>query len=115
MEEHYEVRRRFPRVPSENAVMVTKLSEDRLEGFTKTRVMGLGGCLLVSDERLGVGSLLEILISVRGRVAKSVGRVVYEIPKADKEVEVGVEFVDIDEPDREVIEGLFTPPGAGSA
>lgn len=115
MEEHYEIKRRFPRVPSENAVMVTKLAADRVEGFTKTRVVGLGGCLLVSDEPLGVGSLLEILISVRGRVAKSVGRVVYEIPKAARELEVGVEFLDIEEHDREVIQGLFTPRGAGSA
>lgn len=115
MVEEFEVKRRFPRVPSENAVMVTKLSSDHVEGFTKTRVVGLGGCLLVSDEPLGVGSLLEVLISVRGRVAKSVGRVVYEQPATAGELEVGVEFVDIEDEDREVIRGLFSGAAAGTA
>ena len=102
-----EKKRRFPRVPSENSVMVTKLASDRVEGFTKTRVVGLGGCLFVSDETLGVGSLLEIRIAISGRVAKTVGRVVYETPKSSGELEVGVEFVELDEADREIIRGLL--------
>jgi hypothetical protein len=106
--EEYDKKRRFPRVPSENSVMVTKLSSDGVEGFTKTRVVGLGGCLIVSDVSLGVGSLLEIRIAIRGRVARTVGRVLYETPKTGGELEVGVEFVEIEEPDREIIRGLLS-------
>ncbi|GAB4261278.1 MAG: hypothetical protein Kow0092_10700 [Deferrisomatales bacterium] len=107
MTEHYSVKRRFPRIPSENAVLVKKLGPEAVEGFAKTRVVGLGGCMFVSDEPLGVGAYLDLLISVRGRVVKSLGRVVYERPKSAETIEVGVEFIQISPDDREVIESLF--------
>lgn len=100
-------KRRFPRIPSQNAVLVRKLGQEAVEGFAKTKVVGLGGCMFVSDEQIGVDSYLDLLISVRGRVAKALGRVVYEIPKEQEEVEVGVEFVQIAPEDREIIEALF--------
>lgn len=115
MTDEYSMRRRFPRIPSENALLVKKLEAERIEGFAKTRVVGLGGCMFVSDEHLGKGTHLEILISVRGHVAKAIGQVVYEVARGPKEIEIGVEFVDLPAPDREVIQGLFTSPVAGSA
>lgn len=101
------VKRRFPRIPSENAVLVKKLGPADMEGFAKTRVVGLGGCMFVSDEPLGVDAYLDLLISVRGRVVKTRGRVVYEIPREGDEVEVGVEFLEISPHDRDIIEELF--------
>lgn len=106
-------KRRYPRIPSENAVLVKRLTAEQVEGFAKTRVMGLGGCMFVSDETLGVGAGIEILISVRGRVAKAVGKVVYELPTDDAQREVGVEFLDLPQADREVIESLFPRAEAG--
>jgi hypothetical protein len=100
-------KRRFPRIPSENAVLVKRLGDEEAEGFARTRVVGLGGCMFVSDEPLGVESFLDLLISVRGRVVQTRGRVVYEIPRGDDEVEVGVEFVQIAPHDRDIIEELF--------
>ena len=113
MREDRTAKRRYPRIPSENAVLVKRLTAEQIEGFAKTRVVGLGGCMFVSDEALGVGAGLEILISVRGRVAKAVGKVVYELPTEDAHREVGVEFVELPEADREVIESLFRQPEAG--
>ncbi|MBI5015583.1 MAG: PilZ domain-containing protein [Deltaproteobacteria bacterium] len=115
MPDEYGSKRKFPRIPSQNALLVKKLAADRVEGFAKTRVVGLGGCMFVSDEHLGVGTPLEILISVRGTVAKAVGRVVYEVPQGPREVHVGVEFLELPAPDREVIESLFPPVGADEA
>ena len=103
----FESKRRFPRIPSENAVLVRRLGDAEAEGFTRTRVVGLGGCMFVSDEPLGVESFLDLLISVRGRVVQTRGRVVYEIPCAGDEVEVGVEFVHIAPHDRDIIQELF--------
>ncbi len=103
----YAAKRRFPRIPSENAVLVRKLGQAEAEGFVKTRVVGLGGCMIVSDEHLGQGAFLDLLISVRGRVIKTRGRVVYEIPRSRKHVEVGVEFLEIGPDDRHVIAALF--------
>ena len=42
-------KRRYPRVDAENVVLVKRLGGVPLEGFTKTRVLGLGGCMLLSD------------------------------------------------------------------
>ncbi len=114
MPEDYALKRRYPRIVSENALLVKRVGVHEAEGFAKTRVVGLGGCMFVSDEPLGVGTSLEMLISVRGRIAKTRGRVVYEVPKAASEVEVGVEFVGISRPDRAVLESLFAPR-AGNA
>lgn len=105
-----ERRRRYPRVPSKNSVLVKKLSETThgVEGFAKTRVVGLGGCMFVSDESLGVGSFLDLLISVKGTVAKAMAKVVYEIPKeVEGNFEVGAEFIHICETDRRLLETLW--------
>ena len=107
MPETYAVKRRFPRIPSQNALLVRKLGPRQVEGFAKTRVVGLGGCMFESDERLGEGSHLDLLMSVRGRIVRARARVVYELHRAQDRVEVGVEFVDLPEHDRAVIASLF--------
>ena len=96
-------KRRYPRVAAENVVLVKRLGEVPLEGFTKTRVLGLGGCMLLSDEPLGVGAELEVLLSFSGRVVQTQGRVVYENPKVSGEYEVGVEFLEIARDDQEFL------------
>jgi hypothetical protein len=105
----HELKRRYPRIPSENALLLKRRGGEEDEGFAKTRVVGLGGCMFVSGEALGVGTRLEILMSVRGRVAKTDGRVVYEVPRETRCFEVGVEFLGISPPDRHVLETLFAP------
>ena len=46
------------------------------EEFARTRVIGPGGCMIVSPESLGFGSLMELSISMKGRVLRTDGRVV---------------------------------------
>ena len=101
-------KRRYPRVPSGNAVLVRCLGGTHTaEGFAKTEVVGLGGCMFVSDELLGIGSVLEVLISVEGRVLNTIARVVYENPKEPSHIEVGVEFLEISPDDREELGRLL--------
>jgi len=102
-----ERRRRYPRIPSQNSVLVKRLGDDVLEGFTRTRVVGLGGCMFVSDEPLGVGSFMDVLISVRGSVAKALSKVVYECQVAEGEYEIGVEFILISDVDRRLLAVLW--------
>ena len=96
-------KRRYPRVDAENVVLVKRLGEAPLEGFTKTQVLGLGGCMLLSDEPLGVDAELDVLLSFSGRVVQTRGRVVYENPRVSGEYEVGVQFVEITPDDQEFI------------
>ena len=106
MGQGYRKDRRFPRVPAEHAVLVRLLGGPRFEGFAKTRVIGLGGCMFVNRESLGYGSLMELLISVSGRVIRADARVAYEVPKG-KEHQVGVEFLRLAPSDRELLSSLI--------
>jgi len=103
-------RRRYPRIPSLNTVLVKNAGDADLEAFARTRTLGLGGCSFMSPERIGVGEFLEILISVERKVARATGRVIYENPLDDGRCEVGVEFIEITDSDRDVIRDLLAAP-----
>ena len=106
MAQGYRKDRRFPRIPAEHAVLVRLLGGPPFEGFAKTRVLGLGGCMFVNPESLGYGSLMELLISVSGKVIRADARVAYEIPKG-REHQVGVEFLRLHPADREILSSLI--------
>jgi c-di-GMP-binding flagellar brake protein YcgR len=96
--------RRFPRVPAENAVLVRTLGSEGPEVMATTRTVSSGGCMFVHRERLGVGTSVELLISLPGRVIKAQARIVWENERANGEVEVGVEFLRINAEDRRALE-----------
>lgn len=102
--------RRFPRIPSENTVLVKKTGEGAEEGFAKTIVMGLGGCSFVTDTPLDPEERVEVFIAVSGKVVVALGRVAWTSERPDGRLDVGFEFQEITEEDRLVVEGLFAPP-----
>jgi hypothetical protein len=104
--EHQE--RRFPRMPAEIVVLVSKPEPQAAEGFAKTRVVGMGGCGFVVPAPLGVGSTIDLSLSIGGRVISAVAQVVYEIPR-ESGVEVGVEFVRLDKSDRQFLRRYLNP------
>ncbi|HSK76354.1 MAG TPA: PilZ domain-containing protein [Thermoanaerobaculia bacterium] len=109
--------RRFTRVKAEHAVMVRLLGTQRFEEFARTRILGPGGCMFVSEESLGFGSLMELSIALQGRVLKTDSRVVYEISKSPTEHQVGVEFLRIAPADRAFLESFIATrkvDGAGN-
>lgn len=99
--------RRFPRIASQHAVLVKRLGENEVEELTSTRTLGLGGCGFLSDEPLGLGSIVEVLISVRHEVVRTKAKVVYEIAESEGKCEIGLEFIDLGEADQERIVQLF--------
>ena len=113
MDDAFPQKRKFPRIPAENAVLVRKVGEAPIEGFATMKTVGLGGCMFVQEAPLGSGSVVEILISIKSWVVKATGKVVYEIPKEDTTIEVGVEFIDISPADKAVLETLFLPIDGG--
>ena len=98
--------RRFPRVRSQHSALVRLLGGDPFEEFARTQVVGLGGCMFLSEQSLGFGSLLEVLIALEGKVVRTDARVVYEIPRQDLRHEVGVEFLRISNDDRGLLASL---------
>ncbi len=103
MPERPHEQRRFPRVPAEKALLVKKVGDDASEALAKTRTVGGGGCSFVHHERLGVGSAVELLISLPTRVVKVQGRVAWERVTGPQTVEVGVEFTVVSPKDRSAL------------
>lgn len=101
-------RRRFPRVKSENLVLVKRVGTEAFEELTKTQILGLGGCMFVHPEPLGEGAPIEITLAVKHKVVKAVCRVLYENPQPDETYHIGVEFVQISAADLEILKGFFT-------
>lgn len=104
--------RRFPRIPSENALLVKKVGDDASESLAKTRILGGGGCMFTHESPLGVASIVELLISLPSRVLKAQARVVYENAAKPSGVEVGVEFLNVSAEDHLALDALLAarPP-----
>ena len=100
-------RRRFPRIPANNAVLVHQLGEGEREELSRTQCLGLGGCMFISPESFGVGAFLRLLITINREVVETVARVVYEIPEEGSRYKIGVEFLVINSKDEERIASLF--------
>jgi hypothetical protein len=100
--------RRFPRIASQHAVLVKRLGgSSEFEELASTVSVGLGGCAFLADEPLGVGSVVEVLLSVRHEVVRAKAKVVYETAEPNGKCEVGLAYVDLADADRVRIEQLF--------
>jgi len=93
-------RRHFPRIPSEHLVLVNKVGDAEAEQLARTRNMSRGGCLVRVRERFGNGSVVQVLVKIGDQVVDSLGRVVYEISRRRGEVDVGIEFLYLNEADQ---------------
>jgi len=109
MADYLPQRRRYPRIPSKNAVLVRKLGPEAVEDLGKTRTVGLGGCGLTSEESFGVGSLVEVLISIERRVVKAQAEVAYE-KEAFGCFDIGLKFRHLHEDDAAALRQLLQPP-----
>jgi hypothetical protein len=85
--------RRFPRFLAEYAVLVRRTGKIGSEKLARTRTIGGGGCMFIYHESLGVGTELELVISLPGGIIKVQTRVVWETVPAPYQYEVGVEFL----------------------
>jgi len=76
---------------------------------THTENIGAGGLRVIIDEKLDISSLVDLEIRLNNEPIKSKGRVVWVIKTTDSSssqptrYDTGIEFYQIDEADREVI------------
>ena len=97
--------RRFPRIAADSIAYVRILGDRRKEKVVGVKVLGAGGCMLVSDDTIGYLSLMELRISLGSRELRADGRVAWE-SREGREHHVGVEFLRIGQSDRAAIEAL---------
>jgi hypothetical protein len=93
-------RRRYPRLPSENLVLVNRVGDAEAEQLAHTRNVSLGGCRIIVRERLGVGAVVQVLARIGDQVVDCFGRAVYEVKHRGGEFEVGIEFLYLSDADR---------------
>jgi c-di-GMP-binding flagellar brake protein YcgR len=98
--------RRYPRVASENVVLVQSSDPDEAGLFAKTRALGAGGCSFVAGEAPAAGTVVDVLLSLGGRIVRARSRVVYVNPSGDRN-EGGVEFLELEAEDREHLDRYF--------
>ncbi|MCP4901366.1 MAG: PilZ domain-containing protein [bacterium] len=101
-------RRRFPRIESQHAVLVTQLGEERCEELSKTQGLGEGGLSFMSREPFEPGAMLELAVTLYGKVVRATGRVAYARPNDSGELEIGVEFLQVPESDRKKLEQILS-------
>ncbi len=100
-------RRRFPRIPSDNLVLINTVGGAEAEQLARTRNVSLGGCMVSVRQRLGVGTMVQVLIKVDDQVVDSLGRVVYERPRRSGDNDVGIEFLYLSDPDQRRLRALL--------
>lgn len=98
--------RRFPRVQTDALAEVRILGDRRRSKFAWIKVLGAGGCMLVSNDSIGYLSLMELKIDLDGRELRADGRVAWESREGAGEHHVGIEFLRIGRADRSAIEAL---------
>ena len=98
--------RRFPRLQAAHPLFVELVEGGSRGGFGRTEVIGEGGCMFTSRQRMGFLSLMRLFISAGGRVVHADARVAYERPRHDGRFEVGVEFLRLSPTDRAHLRAL---------
>ena len=117
----HEERRRFPRLSLDVGVDFVVLPQPgtgaRQELFTTgSKNLSLGGICILVFEKLKVGDALELKFSIPGldRFIVAKGRVVWSGKlrvrgvETDKAYEAGIEFVEINQPDKERIQAYVS-------
>lgn len=102
-------RRRFPRVAARNAVRLTRLDAGQAGDLFLTKSISLGGCMVIHEGALGMGTPVRLIFYLKDEVAEARGRVVHETARAGGWYDVGVEFVELPTLDRAALESLFEP------
>ena len=100
-------RRRFPRFPLDNPLLLKTEGGDGPGVTAYTLDVSAGGCKLVHDSPIAAGSNVELVISAGGRSIRASGRVVYDLPLRSARFQAGVEFLRLDPGDRAALEALL--------
>ncbi len=61
--------------------------------------VGLGGCLISSPYRIGVGRMVMLYFDIGGEEVSAVAKILYEYPAEGGSLNCGAEFLDLDEQD----------------
>jgi len=85
--------RRFPRVPAETSVLVRLAKEPEVGAFSRTKVLGLGGCLFSHERSIPPGTSVWVAIALRDRILEIPSRTVYANERPDGTFDIGVEFL----------------------
>jgi hypothetical protein len=99
--------RRFPRFLAEYAVLVRRTGKIGSEKMARTRTFGAGGCMFNYHQSVGVGTELDLVISLPEGIIKVHSRAVWETLAGPYQFEVGVEFLRMTPDDHQALEAAL--------
>ena len=99
--------RRFPRFLAEYAVLVRRTGKIGSEKMARTRTIGAGGGMFTFHQSIGVGTELDLVISLPGGIVKAQSRVVWETVPAPYQYEIGVEFLRMTPDDQQALDATL--------
>jgi hypothetical protein len=104
-------KRRYPRVKAKNLMKYGEYPEPTDWHTSNLLDLSEAGIKFVSDSRLGVGSMLEILIlaGADNRQIPAIGKVAWIRSRESQNYYVGVSLVELKQEDRDLIRTLVNP------
>jgi hypothetical protein len=101
-------KRRFPRFQLDHALLVRVVTNGGSVMPARTLEISAGGCKLVNDIPMAVGTRVELVISAGDRPVLALGRVIYELPLRSARYQIGVEFLELSPADRDALAALLS-------
>lgn len=103
-------RRRYPRINARLPLLVRDAAggENAPMISAEVRTLATNGCMFVHDTGFSSHARLQLSISLHGWVIETAGRVIWQRPaEAERGMEVGVQFLDIEPKDSALIEEVL--------
>lgn len=100
--------RKYPRVNVEYDLSYRPIKAGRDNVyFTKAKTLGIGGLMFESEEPLPVDSFYYLKLVIGGITVETTGKVIYANRLDDGNYQIGIEYTDITDRDRELLLGQY--------
>ncbi|TAL16803.1 PilZ domain-containing protein [bacterium] len=93
------VKRRFQRIKTQARVRMSAPITGGVPDSAEVRELGLGGCLVSTPMKIGVGRMVMLYLDLEGDEVSAVAKILYEYTNEEGSFNCGAEFLDVEEAD----------------
>ncbi len=103
----YSVQRRFQRIKTNTKVRISAPIMGGVPEDAEIMELGLGGCLVSTSERIGVGRMLVFYMEIDNKEVSAVAKILYEYSSDEGRINSGAEFLDVNDVDMAHLSGYI--------